>query len=57
MITTFTCGCGRKLEIDADTWFMARKAVEKEGWTLNWQSIFKCPACTVEADKNTTGKP
>ncbi len=54
MRIAFTCPCGNKLDIDADSWFMAQKAAEQAGWK-NWPdtaSSWVCPECLEMPNEN-----
>jgi hypothetical protein len=51
----FTCPCGNKLEIEAETWFAAQKAAEKAGWK-NWPDAvasYVCPECLEMPNENS----
>jgi hypothetical protein len=50
----FTCPCGNKLEIEAETWSMAQKGAEKAGWK-NWPDAvasYVCPECLEMPSEN-----
>ncbi len=43
----FTCPCGNKLKVEAESWFMAKKAAEQASWR-EWpdaQASYVCPEC------------
>lgn len=54
MKTVFTCPCGNKLETDAESLFLAQKAVEQAGW-MHWPdrpAVYVCPECLEMPNEN-----
>mgnify|MGYP001582434913 CR=1 FL=1 len=60
MRIVFTCPCGNKLEIEAESLFMAEKAAEQAGWK-KWPDTARswvrpdwiCPECLEMPNENS----
>lgn len=47
MKTHFTCPCGNRLEVEAESWFLAQCAARQAEWQPRPQTLacYDCPRC------------